>query len=219
MPSRDMIAVANATDRNALAPASRAQNPTSGSGGNAPFGYETDTQVLFIYDPNTGTYLNIPVNGLNGLTATAAQINQALAPNNAPVNQAPTVCALAYARYDFSVDGGAVGEIIPATNTIIPANAIITGCVINSTTAVTSGGAATVGIGTHAGSSATSLLAQTGKASFTLDALIAGVPVPQTAATWVKMSAAGAINVTPAVAALTAGVIEIFVDYVLAKNA
>jgi len=120
----------------------------------------------------------------------------------------------ARAYYDFAVDGGAVATITPAQSDTIPANAILTGGVINSTTAVTSGGAATVAVGVSAGGSTTTILGATGKASFTLDAVI----ISTTAATPVKMTAAGAITLTVATATLTAGVIEVIVTYVLPVN-
>ena len=122
---------------------------------------------------------------------------------------------VARAQYNFTNDGGAIGAITPALSDTIPANAVMVGATINSTVAVTSAGSATVAVGTTAGSSASSILAATGKASFTLDALINGVPV---FATPVKMTAAGQINLTVATAALTAGIIEVFVYYVVPIN-
>lgn len=123
---------------------------------------------------------------------------------------------VAHAIYSFAVDGGAIGAITPVSTAAIPANAILVGATVNSTTAVTSAGSATVSIGTTAGSSATSILAATGKASFTTDALLNGVPV---FATPVKMTAAGSINLTVGTAVLTAGLIEVFVYYTVAANA
>lgn len=120
------------------------------------------------------------------------------------------------AIYNFAVDGGAVGAIIPSISDTIPIGAIIIGGSVNSTTAVTSGGSATVAVGTTAGSSATAMLAATAKASLSIDAILNAVPV---IATPVKMTAAGQINVTVAVAALTAGVIEIFLFGYVATNA
>lgn len=119
---------------------------------------------------------------------------------------------VARARYDFAIDGGAIGAITPSVSDTIPDNAIMIGSTVNSPTAVTSLGSATVAVGTTAGSSASAILAATAKASLSTDALINGVPV---LATPVKMTAAGRINLTVAVAALTAGVIEVFVYYVL----
>lgn len=120
---------------------------------------------------------------------------------------------VAHAQYNFANDGGAVGTITPVNNFTLPTNAVIMNVVINSTTAVTSAGAATVAIGTTVGSSATSLLTATGKASFTSNAFVQGVPVPQTASTFVKLSASGQLQVTVGTAALTAGVIEVYVFY------
>lgn len=126
------------------------------------------------------------------------------------------VLQVAHAIYSFAVDGGAIATITPASTALIPANAIIVGATINSTTAVTSAGAATVSVGTTAGSSTTSILAATGKASFTTDAILNGVPV---FATPVKLSAAGSLDITVGTATLTAGVIEIFAYYTVAANA
>ena len=118
------------------------------------------------------------------------------------------------AIYSFADDGGAVGAITPKFSDTIPANTILYGGVVNSSTAVTSGGSATVAIGTTAGSAANSILAATAKTSFTIDAVIEVLGTNSQAATHAasfKMTAAGQINITVGTAALTAGVIEIFV--------
>lgn len=120
---------------------------------------------------------------------------------------------MARAIYDFSLDGGAIAEIIPVNNCLIPDNAVIVGGTINVTTAVTSATGANLTIGTTAGSAADSLLASTAKGSLTLNALINAVPV---FATPVKMTAVGYISVTPD-AVLTAGVIEITLFFFVAK--
>ena len=117
---------------------------------------------------------------------------------------------VAYAKYDFSVDGGAT--CTPAISDTIPDNAVVIGGGVNSTTAVASGGASTVSIGTAAGSGAASILAATAKASLSADAVI----VPTCVATPFKMTAAGKINVTIATGPLTAGVIEVWVLYTTA---
>jgi len=120
---------------------------------------------------------------------------------------------IARCLYDFAVDGGAQGTIAPTNSDTIPDNAILLGGSINSPTAVTSGGSATVAIGTSAGSSTTSIKGATGKASYSIDALQNVVPV---FATPVKMTAAGTITFTIGTADLTAGVIEVWVLYVVA---
>jgi hypothetical protein len=215
MPSRFITAVSGTTERNNIIPGSLA-NPKA-----AGFVYDTNTQVLWVYDPNTSSYLSISVALLNALTGSATLLNALTGGTNAVPGGAgaiPTFPQIAYAQYNFATDGGATGPITPAINSTIPANAIITRCIFNPTTAVTSGGSATIAIGTTAGSSASALLAATAKASFSLDATLNGVPVPQTGATWVKLSAAGQIDITVAVAALTAGVIEMFVEYFVPQN-
>lgn len=130
-----------------------------------------------------------------------------------PIFPSVTTIKTAHALYSFAVDGGVQSTITPATSDIIPNNAILVGGTINSTTAVTSLGSATVGIGTSAGSSTTSILAATAKASLSVNALITGVPKFTAPA---KMTAAGAITFTIATADLTAGVIEVWVYYVIA---
>ncbi len=124
---------------------------------------------------------------------------------------------VAHVIYDFSVDGGSISTIVPAKNAIIPANAIVFGGLINSTTAPVGAGA-TIAIGTSAGSNGTSLKAPTAIATYSLDAILATVPV-FTAASSFKMSAAGSVNLTIATTALTAAVIEIFVVYFHPVNA
>lgn len=121
---------------------------------------------------------------------------------------------VAHAIYDFAVDGGA--SCTPVSNAVIPANAILIGATINPVTAPLAAGSATFAVGTTAGSTTTSILAATAKASLTIDALINGVP---TIAVPVKMSAAGSISVLIATGPLTAGKIEIFVYYTVAANA
>ncbi len=121
---------------------------------------------------------------------------------------------VAHARYDFSVDGGAIATITPAFNATIPDNAIIMNAIINPTVALTSGGSATIAVGTSAGSSTTSIKGATAVASYSLEAMVQSVPVPQTASTWVKMSAAGQITITVATATLLTGVMDIFVLFV-----
>lgn len=118
----------------------------------------------------------------------------------------------ARAKYDFSVDGGAIATITPKTNETVPDNAIMLACFINPIVALlAAGGAANVSVGLSAGSTGVAaLLAATAKASFSIDALLVGVPVP---ATPVKMTAAGLITLTPDTHALTAGVCEVVVVY------
>ncbi len=175
------------------------------------------------------TVAGVPVNGTSGTLAGFAQPGSLLVDTtnkefyrNVGTQASPIWGCLsrlmtAFARYNFAVDGGAQGAITATVNSTIPDNAIIINAVINSTTAVTSNGSATVAIGTSAGSSATAILAATGKASFSADALVQGVPVPSDATKFVKMTAAGSVTFTVGTADLTAGVIEVTLEYVLAR--
>jgi hypothetical protein len=192
----------------------------AGSNGNDPLRVGDGTDV--------GLKIQVPASVVvNGDTwvqaANCFEIDQpdgttlfAIGPNGGPAPQAGLgMLGVAHAIFNFALDGGAISTIVPALNALIPANAILIGATINPTTAPLSGGAATIAVGTSAGSSTTSLLAATGKATFSIDALINGVP---TIAVPIKMTAAGNITVTVAAAALTAGVIEVFVFFVQPLN-
>ena len=117
---------------------------------------------------------------------------------------------VAYAKYDFGVDGGA--SCTPTVSDTIPINAVVFGGGVVPTTAVAAVGGATVSIGTVAGSGPASILAATAKASLGTNAVV----VPTAVATPFKMSAAGKINVTIATGPLTAGVIEVWALYTTA---
>ena len=130
--------------------------------------------------------------------------------------QSPNFGSLQVAKaiYNFAVDGGAVSTITPKVTASLPKYAVIVGGTINSTTALTSTGSATLAVGTSAGSSTTALLGATAKASLSLNARINAVPV---FATPVKLTAAGNITVTIATAAATAGVVEVTLFYFVAN--
>jgi hypothetical protein len=139
---------------------------------------------------------------------------QTYVPFGAP--QSGPLLQVAHAKYDFSVDGGAIGAIALAATVQIPANAIIIGATLNPTTALTSGGSATIAVETSAGLTAGQIKAATAVASYSIDALLNGTV---TLAAPVKTTAAGNIQITVATAALTAGILDIFVYYVLAGAA
>lgn len=122
------------------------------------------------------------------------------------------------AVYDFAVNGGLVSTINLVDDqgnpAILPKGALVTNVVARVITAATSGGSATVSLGLL---TAIDLMAATAVASLTLGANVAGVPVG-TAATWVgPVTATGGTQVTAgiAVAALTAGKIKYFIEYVI----
>jgi hypothetical protein len=175
--------------------------------------FKRDDNTLGVLDPDTGVVIYLPL----GITITAAQINQMLGATNGVAGV--SLPKMAYTRYDFAVDGGgAPGLITPVVNTVIPAQAIISRTLINVTTGVLT--ATTVSIGLSAGAAgAAALLAATVIASLTAGAKLTGIPVPQTASSWIKMTAAGTVTLTTAGAAATAGVIEIFNEYVVTANA
>ncbi len=122
---------------------------------------------------------------------------------------------VAKATYDFAVDGGAMATITPAANATIPINAIIMGGAINNITVETSGGGATIALGLSAGGG--------GAAALLAAAAISGAPWSSTgikaiipvfsAATMIKMTAAGVITLTVATATLTAGKFDVEVVY------
>lgn len=117
--------------------------------------------------------------------------------------------------YSFAASGGAVGDITlkdeDGAALVLPAGAIITNVIAHVVTACTSGGSATVALKAN---SAADLCAATAVASLTSNALIAGVPVG-TAATAVRLTAQRTLKVTVATAALTAGKIHYFIEYML----
>jgi hypothetical protein len=113
-------------------------------------------------------------------------------------------------KYRFAQHGGAVGAIAVSGDGI-PAGSIITSARIHCPVAGTSGGAATVAV---MAVGAGDVLAATAIASFALNASLVGVPVPQTANTWIRAAnAITSITVTVAAAALTAGEFVIALDY------
>ena len=147
-----------------------------------------------------------------GVTAIGAgKVTEAMAV--APSTAGLGFVRFAHARYVFATDGGAIATITPAANATIPINAIILGGTCNVTTQLTSGGAATISIGTSAGSSTTALKADTAVASYTVGQVVL-TPV-FTGATYLKLTAAGQITITVSTATLTAGVMDIIVLYIV----
>lgn len=119
--------------------------------------------------------------------------------------------------YDFSVDGGAVSFINLSTklNNALPSGASILRITYYVETAMTSAGSATVAIG-DAGSGARYLAATAFDDAVFADEYIAviasGIPHQ------VASANAGKFGVTVATAALTAGKIHFFVEFVQKKN-
>lgn len=119
--------------------------------------------------------------------------------------------------YSFATDGGAIATITPANSPTIPLNAIILGGVIDITTTLTSGGAATIALGIGAGAQVASFKAATGVASYTSGLTLPIIPL-FTAATYYKATAAGRLTLTVAAATLTAGKMDVNVIYVVGNT-
>lgn len=114
-------------------------------------------------------------------------------------------------RYDFAKHGGAVGDIV--LDELLPKGAIVTDGMIHVTTAVLSGGSATVALkllGTE------DILAATAKATLALNAKIDAVP-DGTSANMIRCTAATGLTVTIATAALTAGAFTCWLEYYLSQ--
>jgi hypothetical protein len=115
-------------------------------------------------------------------------------------------------RYDFAVDGGAVGDVDLTVDAQIPANAIILGGLVEVDAAPTSGGAATVAVKVEGAGDIVAAAAVSG-APWSTTGRKSVVPV-FTGATTVKTSTARKIQATIATAALTAGAFDVVLFYV-----
>lgn len=124
-----------------------------------------------------------------------------------------TAVQVARGRYDFAVDGGAVGDIDLTSSTQIPANAVVLGGFIEVDTILASGGSATVALKTEG---AADLLAATafGSSPWSTTGRKSIIPV-FTGATTVKTTAARKLQATIATAALTGGACDVVVFYVV----
>ena len=120
---------------------------------------------------------------------------------------------VARARYEFDIDGDplAPGLITLANSDTIPAGAILIGGTIYTSTALA--GATALLIGVSAGGANNTIKVSTAIASYTG---LLNTTVTQIAPA--RMTAAGTITVTSTVAALTAGVMDIIVFYVMGIN-
>lgn len=122
------------------------------------------------------------------------------------------------AQYDFANvnQGGAIGAITLIDQNTgkaaqLPKGAVISFALIHILTTLTSGGSATIAVGT--GQAANDLKAATAVASYSAG-LLAAVPV-ESAATAIIMAADGTMSMTIATAALTAGKFNVLVEYIM----
>lgn len=134
-----------------------------------------------------------------------------------PVIEGTSRIKEASGEYDFAVDGGAVSTITlrsaggASLGNTIPAGSVITGGYLEVDTAVTSGGAATLGVNSE------------GAGDLVAGTVVSGAPwsttgrkslIPAfTGATSLKTTAARSLAVTVGVAALTAGKFRVVVFY------
>lgn len=115
-------------------------------------------------------------------------------------------------RWDFAVDGGAVGTIA-ITAEKIPAGAYILAGFVEVDTAVTSGGAGTLAVQAEAANDIVNAAAVSG-APWSTTGRKSVIPV-FTGATTVLTTVARDLSVVIAAAALTAGVVDVVVFYVV----
>lgn len=118
----------------------------------------------------------------------------------------------ARAQYSFATDGGAVGDITLTTTPVVPSGAIVVNAVVKVGTVLTSGGAATVALKLE------------GAADLNAADLISGAPWSSTGVKkcdkfdaeneGVLTTAARSVVATVATAALTAGVFDVYVEYI-----
>lgn len=118
-------------------------------------------------------------------------------------------------EYSFAVDGGAVSTITlrggGSAGNGIPSGSVILGGYIEVDTAVTSGGAATISVGSEGAADLLAAAAISG-APWSTTGRKSVIPV-FTGASSVKTTAARSITITIATAALTAGVFRVVVFY------
>lgn len=112
---------------------------------------------------------------------------------------------VAYANYNFTDDGGLVSTI--DLFELVPLGAIITKCVTDTPTNLTSGGSATVQILVGAQSVVAAAAFDTGYDAVTTHALAT--------AEGIKVTTAANVKIAIATAALTAGNLNIWIEYYL----
>lgn len=108
--------------------------------------------------------------------------------------------------FDFDLDGGAVGDI--DFERLIPAGALVTAIYSDELTALTSGGSATVQLKAGATDLTDALAFDTGFTGQDSLALASSAEA-------IKVSSASAVSITIATAALTAGKVRFYVQYLM----
>lgn len=117
---------------------------------------------------------------------------------------------VAKATYDFALDGGVIGLILPVNSPVIPAGAVVLGAIIFPITLPT-GGASTIAIGV--GAQAAVIKGATAIATYVAGAPLVALPV--WASGFFLVTTSAKISFTVAGANLTAGKIAVHIVYVM----
>lgn len=202
-PRINMFAMLRALIDNGVPILTNAGAPTSGTSGS--FVGKAGPGALLIDYTNGVLYINMGTK-LSPLWGNAS----------GPIASTGGLAAVGNAKmtYDFTVDGGAISTITPTNSPTIPQGAVIIGGFIDVTTLLTSGGAATVGLGLGSGAQVASLLAPitVAGAPWSTTGIKPIIPV-FTAATAVKVAAATRLTLTIAAFTVTAGKFDVNIQY------
>lgn len=120
---------------------------------------------------------------------------------------------VAYAEYDFTKDGGAVGDIA-LRGSVLPAGALVTNGFVEVETAVASAGAATLALKLV---SAADLMAAMGKANFEASAQFQVGLAGAIGKAVGPLAAYKTPTLTVGAAALTAGKLTVALEYIIVR--
>ena len=129
-----------------------------------------------------------------------------MAAQGTSLNSKKGIC---YCQYSFAVDGGAMAAIVVPCSPI-PSGSIITNGVIHVTTALTSGGSATIAVMCEG---ANDIIAATAVASYSIGAMLDVVPDGTATNFVLTTSNIESLTVTVAVATLLTGIMNIELEY------
>ena len=178
--------------------------------------HSPSANVLTLTGPTVDVAGTFSLNSAN-VTSTAPELNLLDASATTPaVNAFAAVPRIAKATYDFSVLGGSA-ETKTLPSVTLPDNAIIVGGWIDTEDNLGSSGAASASFGATLGGSTTLFLGATGFNQFASEAGGPMIPVSQATspATYLKLGAATTLTMTISTAALTSGIVHLYVQYVM----
>jgi hypothetical protein len=159
-----------------------------------------------------GTVYQVPLIAVSNSLPGAAPIGN-LPPFVPEAMTGKSLLKYCHAQYNFAVDGGAISTITPTNGCTLPLNGIVVNSYIYVSTAGV-GASGTMSIGWGSGGNKASLLGATAVASLTTASFQQSLIVPQTASTFIHLAAAAPITVTITTTAFTAGVVDIWVEYI-----